>query len=607
MFENMENKESKINVLSQTVVNKIAAGEVIERPASVVKELVENSIDAGSTKIDIHLEDSGKKLIKVSDDGTGMSKVDVSHSILSHSTSKLGNVEDICTIKTLGFRGEALPSIGAVSRLTIMSRTKESVSGAEICVDGGMATEVKDKGCSAGTQVEVRDLFFNTPVRRKFLKSNPVEMSHISECVTRVSLAHPEIHFNLYHNGRSVFNLPSSSTIKERIITFFGGEIGKNMIPVKSVGSVLIVKGYILPPSHDSRTTKMQYVFINGRYVRDKSIFHAIGEAYRGMLMSNRKPIVFLFLEIDPREYDVNVHPTKIEVRFKNISQIFGKIVSSIKEKLISSDLVMSSKIEEGPVFQQNVVSGYEKRDEQQSIMPAGFNNSPVKEQSFSQPNLYNFTKPDRVESQTTLADIYETQNTPPNIVVAKSYLQVQDSYIVEESANGINIIDQHALHEIILYEEIRQKAKESKVFSQKLLIPEPIELSPGEFYIIINIKEKLERLGFVIEEFGQNTVIVRAYPQILKDIDCNEFIKNLLSEIDESICKEKVDDCMDKLARITACRGAVKMGQKLKEQEVVELLEKRDKMIFSNNCPHGRPTTILMSYDELEKHFKRR
>ena len=589
------------------VVNKIAAGEVVERPASVVKELVENSIDAGATKIDVHLEDSGKKLIRVSDDGIAMSKLDVSCSILSHSTSKLGNVEDICSIKTLGFRGEALPSIGAVSRLSIVSRMKEAISGAEICVDGGMASEVKDKGCSAGTQVEVRDLFFNTPVRRKFLKSNPVEMSHISECVTRISLACPEIHFNLFHNGRSVFNLPSSSTIKERIITFFGGEIGKNLISVKSVGSVLSVKGYILPPSHDSRTTKMQYVFINGRYVRDKSIYHAVSEAYRGMLMTNRKPIVFLFLDIDPAEFDVNVHPTKIEVRFKNTSQIFGQIVSSLKEKLMSSDLVMPTVIDHAPLVEGNAVSGDGNSGEQQSFMPELFNNEPVKDGSFSQSDLYNFGKADRVESQTTLADIYEGSNTAPDIVPPKGYLQVQNSYIVEESANGINIIDQHALHEIILYEEIMEKAKNSRVFSQKLLIPEPVELNHSEFYIIITIKERLERLGFVIEEFGQNTVIVRAYPQILKNIDCNEFIRNLLSEIDESICNERVDDCMDKLARITACKGAVKMGQKLKEEEVAELLGKRDKMVFSNNCPHGRPTTILMSYNELEKHFKRR
>lgn len=599
----MENTTStfKINILSQHIVNKIAAGEVIERPSSVVKELVENAIDAKATKIDVHLEDSGKKLIKVVDNGAGMSMEDLSRSILSHATSKLEKVEDIFSIRTLGFRGEALPSIGSISKLNIAARTKDSIEGSEIEVNGGDVNKIKKKGCAIGTQVEVHDLFFNTPVRRKFLKTNPVEMSHVSEVITRIALANPEIHFNLFHNGRTVFNLPSSTTIKDRIITFFGGEIGKNMIPVKTQDQALVVKGYVLPPSHDCRTTKMQYVFLNGRYIRDKSIYHAITQAYRGMMMVNRKPVVFLFLEMDPQEYDVNVHPTKIEVRFKNVNQLFSQIVSSVKDKLLKSDLVVETKFDDSGVLKETVDNNIPL----EKLKPI---NVPVEDKPFSQLDIYNFKNRDEIKPQMTLADICKTAPVNPiDQRTVKRYLQVQNSYIVEEKENGINIIDQHALHEIILFEEIIQKAKESRIITQQLLIPEPVELSASEFYIIINLLDKLKRLGFVIEEFGKNTVIVRGFPQILKNIDCREFVKNLLSEVDDSICKVNVDDCMERLARITACKGAVKMGQRLKDQEVVALLEKRDKMGFTNNCPHGRPTTILMSYDELEKQFKRR
>lgn len=596
----MEDRTPKINILSETIVNKIAAGEVIERPASIVKELMENSIDAEAERIDVYLEESGKKLIRVSDNGVGMMPEDISRAILSHSTSKLKELEDVYSITTLGFRGEALPSIGAVSRVSIVSRTKESLVGAEIAVEGGKAGEVKEKGCPVGTQVEVRDLFFNTPVRRKFLKTNPVEMSHISEMMTRIALANPRIHFNLYHNGKTVFNLPGVPSFKERIITFFGGDIGKNLIPIKSKNPELTVKGYILPPTFDCKNAKMQYVFINGRYIRDKSIFFAISEAYRGMLMSSRKPIVFLFLEINPQDYDVNVHPTKIEVRFKNTSQICGQIISCIKDSLMKSEKAASPRFD----LKENLFNSQDagvKTDEGRQLK-----NSLVNRFN-DRLNFADYRKYDTVSYQNTS---YMDANKSLGVGIdgrKRTYLQVQNSYIVEEDSCGINIIDQHALHEIILFKEIQQGSEKSKLVAQQLLIPEPVELTSSEFFIIISLKDKLERLGFVIEEFGKNTIIVRSFPQILKDLDCREFFKNLLSEVDESICKDDIDDSFVKLAKITACRGAVKMGQKLKDQEIIALLEKRDKMTFTNNCPHGRPTTILMSFEELEKQFKRR
>ncbi len=616
----MENETHKINILPKIVVDKIAAGEVIERPASVVKELVENALDASATKIDVYLEESGKKLIKVTDNGCGMSREDLPRSIHSHATSKLQNVEDVHSIKTLGFRGEALPSIGAISMLRIISRSEESIVGAEIEVDGGKTDEIKEKGCSVGTQVEIRDLFFNTPVRRKFLKSNPIEMSHISEMITRIALANPKIHFNLIHNGKTVFNLPNVSSFRERIATFFGNDIGKNLVTLNSMQPQLGIKGYALPPSYDCRTTKMQYVFINGRYIRDKSIYHAITESYRGMMMSGRKPIVFLFLQMNPSEFDVNVHPTKIEVRFKNASQMYGQLVSCIRNNIRQLELGVSVDMDNmdnaaaapaapgagqrpSPNMPSGMFANREREIESERLkrsLESKFNNQ-LNFPDNSRP-VETTPAPSTVERASCAPQRHEYGET-----TNRRRIQIQDSYIVEEKPDGINIIDQHALHEIILYEEIKQNSKGAKLVSQQLLIPEPVELAPGEFFVIINLKDKLERLGFDIEEFGQNTIIVRSFPQILKDVDCKEFIKELLSEVDESICKENVDDCLDKLAKIAACRGAVKMGQRLKDQEVDALLEKRDKMGFTNNCPHGRPTNILMPFVELEKQFKRR
>ncbi|MGR3178443.1 MAG: DNA mismatch repair endonuclease MutL [Candidatus Anammoxibacter sp.] len=597
----MENNTKKINILSEIIVNKIAAGEVIERPASVVKELIENAIDAEATKIDIHLEDSGKKLIKVTDNGVGMSIDDLSRAILSHSTSKLQKLDDIFSIKTLGFRGEALPSIGAISRVKILSRTNDSMSGGEIKVEGGNIGKVNEKGCAVGTQIEIRDLFFNTPVRKKFLKTNPIEMSHISETVTRISLSKPNIHFNLIHNGRTVFNLPNTSTIKERIITFFGNEIGKNLITINSKESNLVVKGYILPPAYDCRTTKMQYLFINSRYIRDKSILHAISMAYKGKLMSNRKPIVFLFLQMDPNDFDVNVHPTKIEVRFKNVSQIYSQIISSIKENLEQSEYVTPAKFDAISSLPE-----IPKEHRHEKIEPGESGRLSLEDPFNKQLNFPDLNRHDKHYAQNTFVETSRPADNSDN-VTGRRCIQIRNAYIVEESSDGINIVDQHALHEIILYEEIKQSIKNTKLVSQQLLIPELVELSASDFFIIINLKDKLDRLGFTVEEFGKNTIVVRSYPQILKNLDCKEFIRNLLSEVDESICKEDVDECLDKLAKITSCKGAIKMGQKLKDQEIYALLEKRDKMSFSNNCPHGRPTSILMPFKELEKQFKRR
>lgn len=325
---------SHIKVLPASVINKIAAGEVIDRPAAVVKELIENAIDAMASKIDTYLEDGGRKMLRVSDDGIGMDAEDLSLAFQSHATSKLLNADDLFAIHTLGFRGEALPSIGAVSRASIISRTQGAIQGAEISIDGGVLSQIKECGAPEGTQVTVKDLFFNVPVRKKFLRTIPTEMAYISEVLTRFAIAYPAIHFTLMHNTRTVFNLPPVRETAERIATFFGDEMSKHLIPVFLREALFSLSGYIAPPFFDKANARMQFIFLNGRYIKDSAIFRAINESYHGKLMHRRYPIVFLFLQVDPSEVDVNVHPTKTEVRFRNTSSIYNYVMAALKEGL---------------------------------------------------------------------------------------------------------------------------------------------------------------------------------------------------------------------------------------------------------------------------------
>ncbi|HHT9126041.1 MAG TPA: DNA mismatch repair endonuclease MutL [Candidatus Brocadiia bacterium] len=579
----------KIKILPPSVTNKIAAGEVIERPASVVKELIENAIDANAARIDVYLEEGGKKLIKVIDDGTGMCPEDLALAFLSHATSKIEKAEDLFDVVTMGFRGEALPSIGAVSQSRIISRPYDTTSGAEIEIEGGVLGKLKECGASSGTQVEVRNLFFNTPVRRKFLKTTPTEMAHISDILTRLSLAFPTIHFTLTHDNRKVFNLPPASDIKERIHTFFGKEIGEYLIPIKCREPNMEVSGYILPQTYDRPNTKMQFTFVNGRYIRSNVVYRAITEAYHGLLTNRRCPIVFMFLQIDPHEVDVNVHPTKIEVRFKNANQVHGVVLSALRGALGKGKTTTPIK---KVLSDEVIVSSEGKGIKKYSLT----NTSPLSSRPFS---ALQSTNTELVApAKQTLWHLGFSHET---------VLQLHASYIIEETPEGLNIIDQHALHEIILYHEIKQRITQSKLVSQQLLIPELIELSPKDFFTMLNLKDGLERLGMAVEEFGQNTVIIRTLPQILKNLDCKEFVNNLLNEIGDNEVAGDASVVFEKLIKIMACKGAVKAGQKLAVEEIESLLQRRKDFSITSNCPHGRPTTISFSIRELESLFKRR
>ncbi|OHC04790.1 MAG: hypothetical protein A3H23_09115 [Planctomycetes bacterium RIFCSPLOWO2_12_FULL_40_19] len=611
---------ASIKVLPQTVVTKIAAGEVIERPASVLKELIENSIDAGATLIEVQLEDGGKKLIKISDNGIGMDRDDVGIAFLSHATSKLRSDEDLFSIKTLGFRGEALPSIGAISQTRIISRTKDALIGSEIKIEGGNLNKVKEKGSPEGTQIDVHNLFYNTPVRRKFLKSTQTEMAHISEMVTRFALAYPNIHFNVTHNGKKTLNFPTAKDFKERITTIFGNEIGKNLITINLKEPDIAIYGYILPPTHNRPNTKMQFIFLNGRYIRDNIISHAINSAYQNLLMSRRSPIVFLNLQINSSDVDVNVHPTKIEVRFKNTGLIHDQLYSAIHSALMQTEFhsplqftgrhnytgietspvtVTGRSVPDGnagiPQKQGEGVSLNEKKETVMKSMSDFFSRSLDKEAPCR-----------KDEHKQTHLPSSENEGLFKRESRLTSCIQVHNSYIVEETADGLNIIDQHALHEIILYHEIWERIKSSKLAIQKLLIPELIELTPRDFVTIMSLRNEFCTLGLEIEEFGKSTTAIRTHPQILKNLDFHGLIQSVLEEIDSDEIKGETDNILRKIAKIMACKGAVKAGQRLTSQEIQSLLERRKNDIVTDFCPHGRPTTLEFKMSELEKQFKR-
>ncbi|MFQ5963744.1 MAG: DNA mismatch repair endonuclease MutL [Candidatus Scalinduaceae bacterium] len=595
---------SNIKILPQNVVNKIAAGEVIERPASVLKELIENSIDAGAMHIEIQLEDGGRKLIKVSDNGIGMDRDDMGLAFISHSTSKLENDEDLFSIKTLGFRGEALPSIGSVSQARIISRPKGALAGAEIQIEGCNLHKVKEIGSPEGTQVDVRNLFFNTPVRRKFLKSTHTEMAHISEMVTRFALAYPNIHFNTIHNGKNVSNFPPAKDTKERIVNIFGNEMSKDLITINSKEPNASLYGYVLPPTHNRPNTKMQFIFLNGRYIRDNIILHAINAAYSNLLMTKRSPIVFLFLQVDSKEVDVNVHPTKIEVRFRNAGLIHDQVYTTIHTALTRTEFHPSLKATSPPIHtntenlpkESKETISHEKQESVMKSMSDFF--------SRSSENKHTYHKN---EHKQVYFPHSKDENYPERIKIPTPFLQIHNSYIIEEAADGLNIIDQHALHEIILYHEILEQIKSSKLVTQNMLIPELVELVPRDYLAIMSLKSELNTLGIEIEEFGKSTIAVRTHPQILKNLDFRELIQSLLEEIDSDEIKRNADSILRKIVKIMACKGAVKSGQRLTPQEIQALLEKKRDNTATGFCPHGRPTTLEFKISELEKQFKRK
>ena len=609
----------RIHQLSPQVVTRIAAGEVIERPASVVKELLENSVDAGATRIDVELEQGGTELIRVADDGCGIVADDLPLALASHATSKLTTADDLFAITSMGFRGEALASIGGVAQVLLQSRPRDQQTGAELRCDGGALTAVRPWGGAPGTRVEVRHLFHTVPVRKKFLKSIPTELGHACETITRLALANPGLHLTLKHNGRLVYEVPASATLTDRVALFFGGEVRDALYAIDSGPGAVRLTGFVADPACDRGNPKLQYLFVNGRWFRDRSLGHALQESYRGLLMTGRYAVGFLFLTVPPDTVDVNVHPTKAEVRFRENSLLYSLVRATVKTRLMKENLVPRL---QAPTEQESGVRSQES-DRTWDLRPPA---RPISEGLFSPrreaaertvapwelPPLNRPTSllpsPPRGEGDQAPEPTATPEPAPfalPSLP-AGSALQVHDAYLVLETPDGMLVIDQHALHERILYEQLRRRVRDGKLEVQRLLIPEPIDLPAEQAAAVLDAKDELAELGLEVTDFGGNTVLLSSYPTLLARRAPHEVLRGVIDSLVTRDRPPTREALLDHLLATMACKAAVKAGDRLTPEEIAHLLHLRQLADDSHHCPHGRPTSLLFSRHDLDRQFRR-
>ena len=586
-----------IQELPELVANKIAAGEVIERPASVVKELVENALDASATRIEIQLEEGGRKLIRVTDDGVGMDEADVAMCFRPHATSKLRTSQDLFFITTMGFRGEALPSVGSVAQVRLVSRPHDSKSATAVEVAGGKLGEAKAAGAPEGTTVEVRNLFFNTPARQKFLRTPKTELGHVMDMVTRIALPHEQVHFVVSNNGKTLVNTPATAERRDRLAAFFGQELARDLLWVEGGEGPLRIEGFIAPP-HDSRSSRaMQFIFLNRRYIRDRAISAAIREAYQGLIDPRRHPILFLFLQVDPREADFNVHPTKIEVRFRQGRRVYAMVLGALRAALGAADLAPPLQ----PSAQVPASWDQVRRSvPRPAVMPRG---TPTPDLPLGEP-------PDHLEDARTSprsvpepsAGLFAPAAAPT------PFFQVHNAYIIEETPGGFRVTDQHALHERVLYEDLMRRLEDRGVESQRLLMPEVVQLDAREAAAAAEVLDQLRALGIEAEEFGENTLAVQAVPRLLGDVDVGQLLHDLLAELAEGGADNSLEQRQRRLVSTLACKAAVKAGERLGPSEIQALLARRDALgPKAETCPHGRPASLLFSLDDVERQLKRK
>ncbi|HBE68933.1 MAG TPA: DNA mismatch repair endonuclease MutL [Planctomycetaceae bacterium] len=681
-----------IRQLPQGLINKIAAGEVIERPASVVKELMENSIDAGATRIELTIEGGGIDLIRISDNGCGIAEEQLPLAVASHATSKLQDADDLFDVHTLGFRGEALASIAEISHLTVRTRVAEADSGAELSVRGGEKTAIVPTGCPVGTIIEVRNLFFNTPVRRNFLRTPQTEAGHITEAFTRIALAFPQVAFVMRSGNRVTHDLPATDAWQQRIEAFFGEEIGSSLIRVNSSQDEANLAGFVADPTITRSNNRMQYIFLNGRHIKDRSLQHALGEAYRGLMMVGRYPVCFLRLDIPPDKVDVNVHPTKMEVRFQESGKLYSQLLKTLRHEFLTTDLTARARHVPGPVPKglreaagdrtsdqtresevvvapdTSVDAGrWEDHANQVTAVSQTSNLGKQSDETLGlTANVPDFRPfPNRGGSSLGITDLppvprpasenssaqdtaqdTEASQLPPGAEVwglgdseqraesagdhskeqsaenrasiqridaadaslPRSHLgfQVHNRYLITQDENGMVIVDQHALHERIIYQQLREKAQSRELESQRLLVPEPLDLTPSEASAAVEHQEVLKEIGIEIEPFGGDTILMTSYPAILARMRPAEVMRQVLEPLMSGGKAPDARDLIDEILNMLACKAAVKAGDKLSGEEITALLEQKEVYQDTHHCPHGRPTALFFSREQLDKMFKR-
>ncbi|MGD0512827.1 MAG: DNA mismatch repair endonuclease MutL [Terriglobales bacterium] len=662
----------RIHILSESVANKIAAGEVVERPASVVKELLENSLDAGSTRIKIQIEAGGKKLIQITDNGCGMVRDDALLAFERHATSKIKNAEDLLSVSTLGFRGEALPSIASVSRLHLETRAPDEESGTVIEINGGKIFKVEEAGLPAGTSITIRDLFFNTPARKKFLKAESTELSHIASLVTHYALAHPDKHFELHSATNAVLVAPPVAGSSERVYQVFGRDVLDQLIPVAAVQPLVHIglpkpppwrretpeddedrvpvepgemrmHGFISKPEIQKLNRNSIYVFVNGRLIRDRLVQHALIEAYRNILPPTVFPVVLLFLELPNGEVDVNVHPSKTEVRFRQQSVMHDFVRDSVRAALMKARPVpqFMAEISAHPTASPSLTSGF--RTDGPRSGPAESGAWPTLSASVG-PQAFALQAPvappiterfhfgvdgiavggnaalSLVRAPQIVSEVIENDNCAPplpddseitndlapSLASLKPLGQIRESFILAVNREGLWIVDQHVAHERVLFEKVLKQRAAQKVESQRLLMPLVLELTPAQQAVFAEISEELNQNGFEAEPFGARSVAIKVAPAGVEAAQIEHMVHELLDQFsreDQALNMEKV---RARIAASIACHAAIKVNMPLQQNKMEWLLAELSKTECPMSCPHGRPVVLRYSMKDIQKAFKR-
>jgi len=605
----------RIVILDESVVNKIAAGEVVERPASVVKELVENSIDAGATQVAVDLVEGGKKLIRVADDGCGMSAEDAVLALQRHATSKVREADDLVGITTLGFRGEALPSMASVSQLSLATREHSSAEGTQVLVVGGEVTEFGSVGCAPGTRVEVRNLFFNTPARLKFLRTSATERGHCADVVTRAALGYPEIGFRVTHNGQPLLSSPPGSDMLAVMAAVYGKNATRQLIPVELESGGLRIHGFISDPSLSRVNRSYQMFFVNRRYARSRLLGHALNEPYKRALPAGRHPITAIHIDIEPRLVDPNVHPAKIEVRFTREWDVHNLVRQAVEQALAAPrpaapiGLRPEGRRRPGAPEQRALPTNVPRPLEP---LPGG---APQRSwQPRSDADIAAFR--DELRRKAGLTTEPSVAAPPPAVEDAAEAWsglgrlrvigQAQATYIIAETESEVVLIDQHVASERVLYEHLIKADNERETATQLLVIPATLELAPRETAALEDNIDTLRDLGFEIEQFGGDSYIIRGVPQMLVGHNYEQVLRDMLEELAESKQARELEQRRRRVVTSLACHAAVKAGQTLDEREMAQLVAELGRTQEPTRCPHGRPIVMAISRADLDQHFGR-
>jgi DNA mismatch repair protein MutL len=589
--------------MSEELSSKIAAGEVVERPASIVKELVENSLDAGATDILVELERGGKKSIRITDNGEGIDREDIPLAFERHATSKIYQFEDIYKIHSLGFRGEALPSIASISRVEMLTKRKESLSGTRMLIEGGKVEEIIEAGCPPGTSIFVNDIFYSTPARKKFLKKDSTEQAHCIDVIIRIALAHSGVRIRVLTDKRKSLNLPGTNNLSERLSLVFGDDFSDKILPVECVQGNIKLRGVLSRPAFTRSNTKGIFCYVNNRFIRDSLLNNAVMTSYRRLIEPKRFPFVVMFIELEPADVDVNVHPAKMEVRFESPWEIHKIIVNGLTSVL--ADVAPLSEVYDfyPADGKENGVKGYRERIRES-----------LKTYTILSGNEKPFFK--RVESDSTVTNTGEVKNLLGENITDRGKVsfssldyvaQIAGTYLAFIAPDGLVLMDQHAAHERVLFEKLKQVSPEKEDERQTLLIPEIINLSPSDYSLFVEYAETLRDVGLEWEYYGGNTVLVKSIPAILADIDLKTIIADIIEEVAKTGKSSGVEGIRDTIFTLLACKAAVKANHKLTESEVATLCKDLDSAPFASTCPHGRPLYVKFSIKDFERMFKRR